>query len=1002
VLGATPALPPDGREPAIHDGEVTAVPKTARIWGQEMAVSTVTPETDDIQKSTPDISVVVIVYNDAERLPSAVHSVLAQTLRNIEVIIADDCSTDGSYDVAAALAAAHADRVRAIKLPENSGGCGEPRNQGIASARGRYVMFLDSDDTLESNACRNMLEAAQRTDADLVSGLCVRVHTDSRHGKRVEWYPWLYRSTCTIESIADLPDLMVFDTLSTNKCYRRDFLLDNELTFPRGIHYEDLMFSAQAYLAARRITLIPNTVYFWNVVDKAPTKSISNRRHEINNFADRLEIHRRIDAILVRRELEDLKLQKDIKFLKHDLVLYLRDLPFLDDDYRHRFAELARRYIQGFPEAAHSQLDSIHAICAYLLMQEDWDNLMPAIDTLINRHKISAPLVQRDGRIYWCSHHLDDPKALAVLDVTDIGYHAKPLDKMTLRNQLTGCSARSADAVFEGAVVNPLHVIPADARLEAELEFRARRRSLQTFQFPVQTVRHNGDAIVWQAVVPLARKLRPLGLVDEVWDVRLHLTADGKRTTSRLTVGNVDLENAGAVRIRPRLSRLMADRLEPEVSAKGHLTFRLSQHSKAARRTRAVAKRQMQSPPARAAKGAYRTIRQAWQDLNSGHRKIQSYHRMLRMLPVRKGTIVFESHLGKQYSDSPRAIFEELRRRGIPCTPIWSYAGDRPDGFPDDVELVRRGSWRYFRALAQAEFWIDNQGYPLKLAKRPETTYIQTWHGSALKRMGFDEPGYRVMSEQEQNAYQRSLDRFDHFVVRSEHDVRTLARAYRIPEEKLLRTGYPRNDALVRARSTEGPDPAARLAERLGIRRDRPVVLYAPTFRTQANGQVQNFTFPFDVERFADRFGDQYTLLVRPHYLNRLTLPPSVVGRVIDVTDEPDVTPLLLLADALITDYSSVMFDYALLQRPLIFFAYDWEEYSQDIRGTYFDLLEEAPGPVARTDDELFAAVSDLNAVHAQFESHLKEFVDRYGEYDHGDAAARIVDRFFGSRGEAQ
>ncbi|MFD0069299.1 glycosyltransferase family 2 protein, partial [Streptomyces sp. NPDC127574] len=213
------------------------------------------------EPSRPAVSVVVIVYNDADRLPTAVRSVLDQTLRAVEVVIVDDRSTDGSYDVARGLAAAHPGRVRACRLPENSGGCGAPRNRGITEARGDFVVFLDSDDVLERNACRNMLEAAETTGADLVSGLCVRVHVDSRTGKEVKWYPWLYERTRTLESISELPDLMVFDTLSTNKCYRRRFLLDEDLRFPVGIHYEDLLFSAQAYASARRITLIPNRVY---------------------------------------------------------------------------------------------------------------------------------------------------------------------------------------------------------------------------------------------------------------------------------------------------------------------------------------------------------------------------------------------------------------------------------------------------------------------------------------------------------------------------------------------------------------------------------------------------------------------------------------------------------------------------------------------------------------------------------------------------------------------
>ncbi|MFE1983609.1 bifunctional glycosyltransferase/CDP-glycerol:glycerophosphate glycerophosphotransferase [Streptomyces mirabilis] len=952
--------------------------------------------------TTPDISVVVIVFNDAERLPTAVQSVLDQTLQSVEVIIADDHSTDGSYEVAQQLAA-RSDRVRAIQLAENSGGCGEPRNQGVAVARGRYVMFLDSDDTLELNACRNMLDAAESTGADLVSGLCVRVHTDNRHGKTVKWYPWLYRETRTFDSIAEIPDLLVFDTLSTNKCYRREFLLENGLTFPRGIHYEDLLFSAQAYLAATRITLIPNTVYYWNVVEKAVEKSISNRRHEISNFADRVEIHRRIDRILAELGHDELKLHKDRKFLKNDLVLYLRDLPFLDDDYRHRFAEMTRGYIRDFPQAAYDELSPIHRICAYLLLQEDWANLSPAIDTLINTNKVSSPLLERDGRVYWCTEHLDDPLGREVLDVTDLGYHAKPVQRLSLRNEVTDYAESPSGITLAGALVNPLGVIPPDAKLKAELEFRARRRSLQTFRFPVESLKHESESVTWRAALPLAAALRPVGIVDDVWDVRLHLTVNGERTTSRLTVSQISLEDSGAVRIRPRLGRMMADRLQPHASAKGHLAFRLTQHGRLARRTSMLVQRNMQSPPAELAKKMARKVVSVRKDLQSGPRKIEAYHRMIRLLPVRKGTVVFESHLGKQYSDSPRAIYEEMCRRGVPFKAIWSYAGERPTGFPKDVELVRRWSWSYLKALAQAEFWIDNQGFPLKLSKRPETTYIQTWHGSALKRMGFDEPKYRIQSEHEQRSYQEAIDRFDHFVVRGRHDEETLAPAYRIPEEKLLRTGYPRNDALVRAKDAEALDPAAReLAERLGIRRDRPVVLYAPTFREQANGGVRKFEFPFDVDAFADRFGDRFTLLIRTHYLNNVTLPPSVAGRVVNVSEEPDITPVLLLADAMITDYSSVMFDYALLQRPMVFFTYDWEEYVNNSRGTYFDLSEQAPGPVVRTAEELFDVLTDLDALASDQEGRLKEFVTQYGEYDRGDAAAQIVDRFFGNRGDAR
>lgn len=944
-------------------------------------------------EAQPAVSVVVIVYNDKTRLPTAVRSVLDQTLRSVEVVIVDDRSTDGSYAVAERLAAEHPNRVRAYRLPENSGGCGAPRNHGIQQARGDYVLFLDSDDVLERNACRNMLEAAETTGADLVSGLCVRVHVDSRNGKEVKWYPWLYATTRTLESISELPDLLVFDTLSTNKCYRREFLLENGLEFPVGIHYEDLLFSAQAYAAARRITLIPNRVYDWNVLDKAATKSISNRRAEIANFTHRMEIHRRVDRLLVERGLAELKFHKDVKFLKHDLVLHLRDLPFRDAAYRQEFAAIARAYLESIDPAAYDETEPIHAICAYLLRKSDWDNLLPAVDTLTNRNKVSAPLVERDGRIYWCAEHLDDPGdgdfARRVLDVTELGYHMKPVEKLFLRNELTeyqGPYGGTGGAVrLAGRITNPLGVVPPGARLTGELEFAARRKGVrfQVFRFPVASLRHEGAFIEWEAVADLARGLRPVGIVDAVWDVRVHLDVDGARTTTRLTASEPGLAS-GQLPVRPRLTRLVADRIEPQISSRGHLAFRLVPDKKA----NALVERGIHGAPGRLAKSGYRKARKVRKTLASGDTKIRLYHEAFSRLPVKKRLVVFESHLGRQYSDSPRALYEEMRRQGLDFEAVWSYA-DKPQGFPKDAVLVRRWSVPYLKALARAEFWIDNQSYPLKLTKRPETTYIQTWHGSALKRMGFDEPEWKLRSRAEQAAQQRTLDRFDRFLVRSEHDVRTLARAFRLKEKTLLRVGYPRNDALVRARESSRRPP---LAAELGIPEDKKVLLYAPTFRQR--GQ-RRFELPFDVERFADRFGDRYVLLVRSHYLNHVVLPPSVRGRVIDVSSHHDVTPLLALADGLITDYSSVMFDYALLDRPMFFFTYDYEEYVHEGRGTYFDLLERAPGPVVRTEDDLYAALGSLQEQSAKYSGARERFLADFGEYDTGHAAQSIVDQFF-------
>ncbi|WP_053689027.1 bifunctional glycosyltransferase/CDP-glycerol:glycerophosphate glycerophosphotransferase [Streptomyces sp. WM6372] len=959
----------------------------------------------------PDVSVVVIVYNDAERLPTAVQSVLDQTLHGVEVVIVDDCSKDRSYAVAQELEAAHPGRVRAFRLPENSGGCGAPRNHGIRQATGTYVMFLDSDDVLERNACRNMLAAAERTGSDLVSGMCVRVHLDNRWGKTTEWYPWIYSRTRTLESITEDPDLLVYDTLSTNKCYRRAFLLEQGLEFPVGIHYEDLLFSAQAYVAARRITLIPNHVYYWNVVEKAAAKSISNRRHEIANFVHRMEIHRRVDELLAAKGHTAIKSAKDAKFLKHDLVLHLRDLPLLGDAYRQEFARLANGYLAGIDPAAYENVTYLQAICAYLLGKEDWDNLLPAADAMTNKGRLSSPLAERDGRVYWCAAHIDDEgegegdEARRILDVTEQGFHTTPLSSLALGNRLTSYEDDGRGTVtLSGSVVNPLGRISPEKELTATLEFRARRQiGVRSFSFPVATVRHAGHTIEWTATADIGSTVRPLGIIDAVWDVRLKLTAGGDRLTTRVSVGGVDLDSAARLRVRPRLTRLVSDRFTPEVTKKGNLSYVLTAEGAASVRTQTLITSAMHGKAAGVVKRGLRKALRARRNLGSGEQKVKVYHEVFSKLPIKKGTVVFESHMGKQYSDSPKAIHEEMVRQGVPFEAIWSYAGAKPTGFPKDATLVRRWSWPYLRALAQAEFWVDNQGFPLALAKREGTTYIQTWHGSALKRMGFHEPRTKAQGKAGQDKFQAAVNRFDHFLIRSEHDARTLAKGFRLRDEVLLRTGYPRNDALVeahRAEAQSGERVRGPLAAELGIDPEKKVLLYAPTFRATADGAVEGFEFPFDVEEFAERLGDRFTLLVRTHYLNSVSLPPSVAGRVIDVSRHHDITPLLALADGLITDYSSVMFDYSVLDRPMLFFAYDYEKYATDIRGTYFDLKEKAPGPVVATADELLQALAAFDEADAKYAEARQRFLTEFGEYDRGDAARQIVEKFFTGSGK--
>jgi CDP-glycerol glycerophosphotransferase len=944
---------------------------------------------------------VVIGYNDSARLPDAVRSVLNQTLHNLEVVVVDDHSSDDTPQVVAKLSAEDP-RVRFVRLEENSGGCSKPRNTGIEHARGRYVMFLDSDDTLDRHAGLNMLQAAEEYDADLVSGLCIRRHIN-RSGlvEDVPWWPEMYTEKRVLDSAADDPDLLR-DTLSTNKCYRLDFLREHAIRFPEGFHWEDLLFSATAYLHARKIVLIPNPVYYWEVMVRVAAKSISNQRSNIGNVRDRIGIHRKVDAVLDgfpdEQGREQIRLAKAVKFIEHDLVLYLRELPYQTDEYIAECRRLFSDYLRTLPlEAAFARCTHRVAVAgAYLMLEEDWPALVTISENLLDRTRVSTDLVERDGRIYWCDNgYLDDGLGRLALDVTEAGYHQLSLPESNLATRLTGLDVVSASRKtgkirLSGETVNPLGKVPADVALTAQLEFRPGQRALRQYRVKVTEVRHEGSRIRWSGEVDVAKVVRPVGVVDQMFEVRFRLKA-GDLGTMATRVTAIQLpETAATLELpaRPLLTKAVGDRWVVRINHRGIVTLQLASHNPVAKRVNASFERNATGTGGgrmlRLVQKATRTAQKA----NDPRLKRKGYA-LLAKLPVKKGSVVFESHMGLSYSDSPKYIYEALRRHGYQGRVTWSYA-ENTNGFPKDANLVARNSWSYLRALARAEYWVDNQGFPQWIPKRKQTTYVQTWHGTALKTMGVNTPQVKAMLTGQRRTLAKAVNRFDHFLVRGEWDIRTLVEAFEMRAEP-LRVGYPRNDLLL---APDRAELSASLRARFGFPADRTVLLYAPTFRNASGPFKPDFSF----EDFAREFGDTHLLLVRAHYLNTVSVPEKARGAVQDVSKYPDVTELFLAADALITDFSSVMFDYALLDRPMVFFAPDKAGYTRD-RGTYFDLESEAPGPYTTDQDTFFKALHALTPEAHQAERQA--FAKRFGEYEHGNAAESVYQRFFAKGGNA-
>ncbi|MEV6751737.1 glycosyltransferase family 2 protein [Streptomyces sp. NPDC051214] len=300
---------------------------------------------------SPQVCVVVIGYNDAAHITDAVRSALAQGPAVREVIAVDDCSTDGSDELLAALAREDP-RVTPIRRATNSGGCGTPRNDGIEATTSAYVMFLDSDDVLPPGAVDALLKAAARHDAEVVTGLCVRRELPS--GRETPWQPMLYTKPRLIAR-PELRTRLVHDTLCVNKLYRTDFLRKHTLRFPEGrFTYEDFVFTARVLAAGPRIALITDPVYVWNVRRTAAKLSISLDRSGIDNWRARLEAHRQ--AVEILREARSasgdagkrLARAARAKFIDHSLRMYARELTTRSPEYRAEWWTATRAYLAGF------------------------------------------------------------------------------------------------------------------------------------------------------------------------------------------------------------------------------------------------------------------------------------------------------------------------------------------------------------------------------------------------------------------------------------------------------------------------------------------------------------------------------------------------------------------------------------------------------------------------------------------------------------------------------
>lgn len=371
---------------------------------------------------------------------------------------------------------------------------------------------------------------------------------------------------------------------------------------------------------------------------------------------------------------------------------------------------------------------------------------------------------------------------------------------------------------------------------------------------------------------------------------------------------------------------------------------------------------------------------------------------LLGKLPVRKKTIMFESFLGKQYSDSPRAIYEFMIDNEIPYDMYWSIDRRHIRLYQDkNIKVVRRFSVKWLLLMARAEYWISNSRLPLWLPKPKHTTYVQTWHGTPLKRLAADMdevhmPG--TNTEKYKENFIKEASKWDYLISPNAYSSEIFKRAFQFDRE-IIESGYPRNDFLINSNNEKTMTKIKQLSN---LPLDKKIILYAPTWRDNqfyAKGKYK-FDLQMDLEQMKKELGEDYIVVLRLHYLVAENLDlTGYEGFIYDFSYHEDIRELYLIADVLITDYSSVFFDYANLRRPMLFYVYDIEEYRDNLRGFYFDFEEKAPGPLVKTTDEIISEIKKIDANGFSPSNIEEEFYKKFCYLEDGNASKRVVDKLF-------
>lgn len=371
-------------------------------------------------------------------------------------------------------------------------------------------------------------------------------------------------------------------------------------------------------------------------------------------------------------------------------------------------------------------------------------------------------------------------------------------------------------------------------------------------------------------------------------------------------------------------------------------------------------------------------------------------HTMNFFIKMDDKMVLYLSFDGRSYSDNPKAIYETMLTdaKFDKYQLIWAL---KEPVIISGCKVIKRQSLAYFYYLSKAKYWVFNNKMPDYYIKRADQVYLQTWHGTPLKRLAHDMPDLGITYYRSKQTYQEMVSAYDkdsqlwdYLISPNQFSTAVFCSAFKVNREKIIETGYPRNDILTTVSTGKIQD----VKEKFNIPSNKQVILYAPTWRDNAfNLQGYTFELNLDFTKWHKILGDDYVIIFKPHYLiaQHFVVPNGLSEFVLTMPATADINELYIISDQLITDYSSVFFDYAILNRPIYFYMFDFETYRDDLRGFYLQVPKALPNDICYTQDQLLTAISS-----GQFNfKRLAAFNEKFNHLQDGKASRRVIDEVF-------